>query len=54
MYDRSNILSERLDDNRAAVEWSLKMQERCKKGERIAKEIMAQITPIILANRSHG
>lgn len=44
-----SILSEKLEDNEAAVEWGKKQAELMKKGEEITKQLMEKYTPIILA-----
>lgn len=45
----NELLSERLEDNKDAVNWSHDLQERRKKGEEIAKELMEKYTPILVA-----
>lgn len=49
MEDRS-ILSERLEDQLKAVEWAKAEQKRIlkEKGERLSKELMDKMTPIII------
>ncbi|MBD5458486.1 MAG: hypothetical protein HDR27_07950 [Lachnospiraceae bacterium] len=44
------ILSERLEDQIKAVEWARAEQKRLlkEKGERISKELMERMTPLIL------
>jgi hypothetical protein len=44
------ILSERLEDQLKAVEWARKEQKRLQKekGDRISKELMEKMTPVIL------
>jgi hypothetical protein len=44
------ILSERLEDQLKAVEWARKEQKRLQKekGDRISKELMEKMTPLIL------
>lgn len=46
------ILSERLEDQLKAVEWARAEQKRLlqEKGERLSKELMAKMTPMILEN----
>jgi len=46
------ILSERLEDQLKAVEWARAEQKRLlqEKGERLSKELMAKMTPMILGN----
>jgi hypothetical protein len=48
------ILSERLEDQLKAVEWAKAEQKRLQKekGDRIAKELMAKMTPVILQRNS--
>lgn len=43
------ILSEKLEDNEAAVEWGKKQAELMKKGEEITQRLMEKYTPIILS-----
>ena len=43
------ILSEKLEDNKAAAEWGIKQAELIKKGEEITQRLMAKYIPIILA-----
>lgn len=42
------ILSEKLEDNKAAAEWGMKQAELIKKGEEITQRLMEKYTPIIL------
>ena len=46
------ILSERLEDQLKAVEWARAEQKRLlqEKGERLSKELMEKMTPIIVGN----
>lgn len=46
------ILSERLEDQLKAVEWARAEQKRLlqEKGERLSKELMEKMTPIIVEN----
>ena len=43
------ILSEKLEDNKAAVEWGIKQAELIKKGEEITQRLIKKYTPIILS-----
>jgi hypothetical protein len=47
------ILSERLEDQLKAVEWARKEQKRLQKekGDRISKELMEKMTPLILQKK---
>ena len=49
MEDHS-ILSERLEDQLKAIEWAKAEQKRIlkEKGERLSKELMEKMTPIII------
>lgn len=44
------ILSERLEEQLKAVEWAQKEQKRLlkEKGERLSRELMEKMTPLIL------
>lgn len=42
------ILSEKLEDNKAAAEWGMKQAELIKKGEEITQRLMEKYTSIIL------
>ena len=42
------ILSERLEDNRAAAEWGIRQAELMKKGEEITQRLVEKYIPIIL------
>lgn len=42
------ILSEKLEDNKAAAEWGIKQAELMKKGEEITKRLSEKYTSIIL------
>lgn len=42
------ILSEKLEDNKAAAEWGIKQAELIKKGEEITQRLIEKYTPIIL------
>jgi hypothetical protein len=46
MYD-SNILSEKLEDNREAAEWGIKQAELMRKGEEITRKLNEKYAPII-------
>jgi hypothetical protein len=50
MIDEHIILSERLEEQLKAVEWAKEEQKRLQKekGDRIAKELMKKMTPLIL------
>ena len=43
------ILSEKLEDNKAAAEWGMKQAELIKKGEEITRRLVEKYTPIILS-----
>ena len=43
------ILSEKLEDNKAAVEWGIKQADLIKKGEEITQRLLKKYTPIILS-----
>ena len=47
------ILSERLEDQLRAVEWAKAEQRRIlkEKGERLSKELMEKMTPLILSQQ---
>lgn len=49
-----SILSERLEDQLKAVEWAKAEQKRIlkEKGERLSKELMEKMTPIIIQRSS--
>jgi hypothetical protein len=42
------ILSEKLEDNKAAAEWGVKQAELMRKSEEITKIVVAEYTPVIL------
>jgi hypothetical protein len=48
------ILSERLEDQLKAVEWARTEQKRLQKekGDRISKELMEKMTPLILQRKT--
>lgn len=48
--EEHSILSERLEDQLKAVEWAKAEQKRIlkEKGERLSKELMEKMTPIII------
>lgn len=43
------ILSEKPEDNKAAVEWGIRQAELIKKGEEITQRLVKKYTPIILS-----
>lgn len=43
------ILSEKLEDNKAAAEWGAKQAELIKKGEEITRKLAKKYTSIILS-----
>lgn len=43
------ILSEKLEDNKAAAEWGIKQAELIKKGEEITQRLRKKYVPIILS-----
>lgn len=51
MKEAKDILSERLEDGKAAVQWAEAMKARCEKSEAIAKELMAKYAPIIMGTQ---
>ena len=48
------ILSEKLEDNKAAAEWGMKQVELIKKGEEITRRLVEKYTPIILSRNMQG
>lgn len=46
------ILSEKLEDNKAAAEWGIKQAELIKKGEEITQRLTEKYTPIILTRNT--
>lgn len=49
------ILSEKLEDNKAAAEWGIKQAELIKKGEDITRRLAEKYIPIILSrNKSNN
>jgi hypothetical protein len=50
MVEEHTILSERLEDQLKAVEWARAELKRLQKekGDRLSKELMAEMTPLIL------
>jgi ribosome-binding ATPase YchF (GTP1/OBG family) len=54
MGEEHIILSERLEDQLRAVEWAKAEQKRLQKekGDRISKELMEKMTPIILSRNA--
>jgi hypothetical protein len=53
MSEEHIILSERLEDQLKAVEWARAEQKRLQKekGDKISKELMEKMTPVILNRR---
>lgn len=52
MKEPIDILSERLEDGKAAVKWAEAMKERCEKSEQLAKELMTKYAPIIMNRKA--
>lgn len=48
------ILSEKLEDNKAAAEWGIKQAELIKKSEEITRRLLEKYTPIILSRNMKG
>lgn len=48
------ILSEKLEDNKAAAEWGIKQAELIKKGEEITQRLVKKYTSIILSRNAQG
>lgn len=48
------ILSEKLEDNKAAAEWGIKQAELIKKGEEITQRLVKKYTSIILSRNTQG
>ena len=46
------ILSEKLEDNKAAAEWGIRQAELLKKGEEITQRLVKKYTHIILARNT--
>ncbi len=46
------ILSEKLEDNKAAAEWGKKQAELIKKSEEITQRLIKKYTPIILSRNA--
>lgn len=46
------ILSEKLEDNKAAAEWGIRQAELMKKGEEITQRLVKKYTHIILARNT--
>ncbi len=46
------ILSEKLEDNKAAAEWGIKQADLIKKGEEITQRLIKKYTPIILSRNA--
>jgi hypothetical protein len=53
MSEEHIILSERLEDQLKAVEWARAEQKRLQKekGDKISKELMEKMTPVILQRK---
>ena len=45
------ILSEKLEDSKAAAEWGMKQAELMKKSEEITQRLTKKYTPIILSHK---
>ncbi len=45
------ILSEKLEDNKAAAEWGMKQAELIKKSEEITQRLVKKYTPMILSRK---
>lgn len=48
------ILSEKLEDNKAAAEWGIKQAELIKKSEEITQRLMKKYTSIILSRNTQA
>lgn len=48
------ILSEKLEDNKAAAEWGMKQAELIRKGEEITQRLTEKYTSIILSRNAQG
>lgn len=48
------ILSEKLEDNKAAAEWGIKQAELIRKGEEITQRLAAKYRTIILSRNEQG
>lgn len=48
------ILSEKLDDNKAAAEWGMKQAELIKKSDEITRRLAEKYKPIILSRKNDG
>ena len=48
------ILSEKLEDNKAAAEWGIKQAELIRKGEEITQMLAAKYKTIILSRSGQG
>lgn len=48
------ILSEKLEDNKAAAEWGIKQAELIKKSEEITRRLAVKYTSIILSHNTQG
>ena len=51
MSERS-ILSEKLEDNKAAAEWGIRQAELIKKSEEITQRLIEKYTPIIVSRNA--
>lgn len=51
MMERT-ILSEKLEDNKAAAEWGIKQAELIKKSEEITRRLVEKYTTIILSRKN--
>lgn len=51
MNESVDILSERLEDGKAAAKWAEEIAKRCEKSEEIARELMAKYAPLILQRK---
>lgn len=52
MNEPMDILSERLEDGKAAAKWAEELSKRCEKSEEITKELMAKYVPMILRRKN--
>ena len=48
------ILSEKLEDNKAAAEWGIKQAELLQKSEEITRRLVEKYIPIILSRNMKG
>ena len=49
-----SILSEKLEDNKAAAEWGMKQAELIQKSEAITQRLVEKYIPIILSRNMKG